>query len=379
MWVVSGCPGSGTNLMMSLLNYAFGNDRILGKKFPQEELIEEMHTKQKNETDYEFETRKYILKKTNDEEKIQKELDHILKTKPNGLWETPYLNNGIRFNFFDSDLLENSATESKKIICKVTPQGLLQSNPKYIDKIIYMIRRPEDIYRSNQSTDKDTIILDKKEIKSSVPETFIYASTTASRWLMKYPEIPVLYVYFDDLILNPVGTLESVGAFFDSVCAWPIDQIRSNANSDLVDSEIIEAEGVWKDALFIYDKFISKEYKDIIEYVQNPKNEIHRKNRRWMCCRIDQPVNEEFCLNCTTKLSVRKNLMQIAEQKEIEWKDEPCVFECAYNLDGELKTIKQSIINNSWSTVVFDEENNVLRIDDFIMSISDLREMLDLK
>ena len=36
MIVVSGCPRSGTSLTMDCMRHAFGEDRIMGKKFPQE-------------------------------------------------------------------------------------------------------------------------------------------------------------------------------------------------------------------------------------------------------------------------------------------------------------------------------------------------------
>ena len=42
MYVVSGCPRSGTSLMMDLMRVAYGEKRLLGKKFPQDEQMEMM-------------------------------------------------------------------------------------------------------------------------------------------------------------------------------------------------------------------------------------------------------------------------------------------------------------------------------------------------
>jgi len=65
--VVSGCPRSGTSLMMDCLRTAFGDDRIIGNKFPQEERVNLGLDKHTEETDDEFAARRYVTDPINTE------------------------------------------------------------------------------------------------------------------------------------------------------------------------------------------------------------------------------------------------------------------------------------------------------------------------
>jgi len=354
MWVVSGCPRSGTSLMMDLLRVTFGEDRILGKKFPQEEHIEEMKKQNELETDQQYATRMYIHEKLRDEEKIKKDLSESKDLNPNGFWEMLYTVQGCYFRFFDADRLETLLTEEKKSICKIVSQGLFQSDPRYIDKIIYMIRHPRAVAKSQERlkrqfpfSEDGKIIIDNEEIKIHTPEMYINVTTMASKWFIKYPNIEVKFVYFDDLISEPKRILTEIQDFlgegnFEKAISQINPKLKRSYPED-IDSPF------WEEAEFIYNRFIKQDYQSIVEYMTNPNLMIHRKNKRWYCCRVGRSVVENECLSCFNNKETKENYKKFAEQQGINWRAEPCVFECGYHPENDPITIEKSILNNNWT------------------------------
>jgi hypothetical protein len=124
MIVVSGCPRSGTSLMMDCLRIAFGEDRILGHKFPQEHGLLEAKKQGEEESDDHYEARMYAM---NRGLAVSGRLNDIERSKdmnPNGFWECRYTVQGVHWHRG----IEVKNTD----ICKIVSQGLFFSDPKYI-------------------------------------------------------------------------------------------------------------------------------------------------------------------------------------------------------------------------------------------------------
>lgn len=355
MFVVSGCPRSGTSLMMDLLRVALGEDRILGKKFPQEEQIEAIREKGEEETDEQYAARMYVFGKTRDEDRIQAELAESKDMNPNGFWEMLYTVQGCHFRFFDADRLEKIEKEEKPSVCKIVSQGLMGTDARYITKMIYMIRHPRAVAKSQERLKRNfpfsedgKFIVNGEEVKIHTPEMYINVTAMAAKYLSKYKDIPVLYVLFDELISNPKDTLEKVREFlgegdFESAVAQ-IEPKLKRSEPEKIDSPF------WEDAEFVFDRFINQDFESIDEYLKDPSRMIHRKNSRWMCVRTMTPKVEDECLNCQKNPIVQENYKKAAEQKGIDWKQEPCIYECAHVFDKPHKTIEESIRNNHWLT-----------------------------
>lgn len=353
MYVVSGCPRSGTSLMMDLMRVALGEDRILGKKFPQEEQIEEIREQGEEETDEQYAVRMYVFKKTRDEEKIMADLAESKDMNPNGFWEMLYTVQGCHYRFFDSDRLEKILTEETPSVCKIVSQGLVGTDPRYITKMIYMIRHPRAVAKSQERlkrqypfSEDGKFIVNGEEVKIHTPEMYINVTAMASRYLNKYKDIPVLYVFFDDLITKPQETLAKVKEFlgegdFEKAAAQ-IEPKLNRSEPENIDSPF------WEDAEFVYDHFINQDFEAIKEYLMEPTRMIHRKNKKWLCVRMMSPKVEDECLHCMNSETVRRNYQKTAEGKKIDWRNEPCIFECAHIVDKPKKTIQDSIRYNHW-------------------------------
>jgi hypothetical protein len=353
MYVVSGCPRSGTSLMMDLMRVALGEDRLLGKKFPQEEQIEAIREQGEEESDAQYAARMYVFDKTRDEEKIMKDLEESKDMNPNGFWEMLYTVQGCHYRFFDADRLEEILSNEKPSVCKIVSQGLVGTDPRYITKMIYMIRHPRAVAKSQERlkrnypfSDDGKFVVNGEEVKIHTPEMYINVTAMAARYLKKYDQIPVLYVYFDDLISKPKETLDKVKEFlgegdFDAAAAQIEPKLKRSEPEDI-------ASPFWEDAEFIYDHFCKQDFDGIQEYLKDQNRMIFRKNRRWLCVRMKTPKVEDECLNCMKSPIVRENYKKTAEKNKIDWRNEPCIFECAHIVDSPKKTIEESIRENHW-------------------------------
>ena len=354
MIVVSGCPRSGTSLMMDLMRVAFGEDRIVGEKFPQDKRRENFLKQGEEESDEHY-AMMYIDSIFYDERK-EEELKETKDMNPNGFWECSFTVQGVKYNFPQSDLLKEIAEEDKGnlSICKIVSQGLIASDPKYIDKIIFMVRHPRAVAKSQERLKRNFPFQGpngerpEDEITIHTPEMFINVTVNACRFLLKYPDIPVKQVMFDDLIENPKETLNGIkdflncGGDFDSAIDQIEPKLRRSKHEDVENT-------LWEDAEFIYEKFINKEYEEILEYASDPTLPMNRERMRWFCPRAGRTVIEKQCVLCKEDETTRKNFKKYAEERGVEWKIEPCPYECGFDPeDDDPMTLEESINNNFW-------------------------------
>jgi hypothetical protein len=370
--IVSGCPRSGTSVMMDCMREIFGDDNIKGSKFPQENRSQ-MREQQEGEEDQYFAIRKYVA----DKHLKDKPDSSYEDMNPNGFWECQYSVQGIKYNFQDREdlkTMEVGNLENAKVV-KVVSQGLLSSDPKYIDKIVYMIRHPRAVAKSQERLKRgfDTKFPDG-EVRNifdgltiHTPEMYIAVTVQACRWLLANSEIPVHFVLFDELMTTPKERLAEIGEFLgtgDFTKAYGVVEPKLNRS---IPEDI--PHDLWEDAEFVYDNFVSKNYQEVLDYFDDPKRSFNREKRSWSCPRYGQQVTERQCKLCRSSSVVRENFKTFAMQKMIDWENEPCFFEVGTDLDREeYLTIKDSIKQNFWVNELWLGINDV-HLDDLDGSI----------
>jgi hypothetical protein len=376
--IVSGCPRSGTSVCMDIQRVAHGDDKILGHKFPQEnrkKQREEMLARLEGENPHMWQIRKYLFEKQEAEQNSKMDEDErdFRDMNPEGFWEMAFTVQGVIYRPQFKELLEG-VLEGDQKICKVVSQGLMDSDPMYLGKIIYMMRHPRQVAKSQERLVRGFNFKDPEtgKIKNALedfkihsPEMYIGVTVQASQFFLNNPDIPVRFFDFDDLIENPEDTIDEMGKFVgygDYTKAYDVVQkkLKRSFPEDIPNP-------LWEDAEFVYDKFynaaniingngIREEaeslFRDIIEYFQDPYN---RDKMNWRCFRAKQQVNETMCRGCISSPAMRANMKSRSESIEGQftkhWSEEPCLFECGFDLDrdkSEYITIEESIKNNFW-------------------------------
>ena len=347
MIVVSGCPRSGTSLMMDLMRTALGEDRILGTKFPREgDLNPEQH---EEEPDHMYQIRQYLWEKNKEE--IIKDFNESKDMNPNGFWEMLYSVQGCYYRFRDADRLDKllKEDESNMSVCKIVSQGLINSDPRFIDKIVYMVRHPRAVAKSQERLKRNFPLKEMEDWVIHTPEMFINVTGLAARWLVKNPK-PVQLVFFDELMTDPKEIMLDLKEFigggdFDKASEKIEPKLNRSKPEDIPNK-------LWEEAENVYEMLCIEDFEGIVEYLKDPKLQIHRSpdKRRWRCLRTGSITVEDQCNNCVASEKVRYNFRKQAESVGIDWRNEPCLFECGMDMDREqYKTIEQSIKENTWN------------------------------
>ena len=354
MIVVSGCPRSGTSLMMDCLRVVFGENRILGSQWPWIDRVNNFKKRGEQESEHLYSLRMYLSKKLNPE--LDASVSKSKDLNPNGFWECPFTVRGIFYQFGMSDMLEQLEAESNESqsICKIVSQGLANSDPNYIDKIIFMMRPPRAVAKSQERlkrvffNDANGVPVDlSDEMKIQTPQMFINVTVAVTRWLLQYSDIPFLLVHFDDLVANPRESFSSIQSFIGSGDFEPAVK-RINPKLKRSKPEDYPSE-LWQDAELVYNRFCAGEYEELLKDMSDGSRPVWRNEANWHCPRLGQQVNIKQCEACRTIETVRKNFRIQAESKMVKWLNEPCPYECGFG-DGDSISIEDSIKNNFWST-----------------------------
>lgn len=355
MYVISGCPRSGTSLMMDLMRVAYGEERLLGTKFPSQDRIEKAEKQRPNESDEKYRIRKYVMDRMKEESKVEKRFEETKDMNPNGFWEMLYTVQGCHYRFGDLDRLDKLLKEEKKSFCKIVSQGLANSDPKYVDKVIFMIRHPRAVAKSQERLRRPGPMgavaqaqIDGENIKIHTPEMFIDVTGMASKWIIRNPEIPIYHVLYDELLEKPEEILDGIQEFIGE--KGNISEASKQINKKLRRSMPEEVDNpLWEDAEFVYEKFLEREYEEIVKYLSKPDIVFNRMKERFTCLRSRIPVNHVICSVCRNKKSTYiDNQKKILEKYNIDWRNEPCIFECGYNYGFKQLTVEESIKHNFW-------------------------------
>lgn len=337
MIIVSGCPRSGTSLMMDCIRLALGEDRIIGKKFPHEERLAKFKEKADGESEEEYAIRMYGYEKF-------KKHDDINSTKdmnPNGFWECRYTVQGVQWHF-GIDISSNK-------VCKIVSQGLFNSDPKYVDKVIYMLRHPREVAKSQEKL-KRQIPIPEEDMKNNnwavhTPEMFIRVTYQAAKWLEANPTIPIIFVKFDELLSDPDAQLKRVGEFLGEGDFYnhPIEKKLYRSKID----DSIKHE-LWPEAEDIYEKMCVQDYAGVIDTFTKNIKKISKDTQMFYCFRRGRPTCHSECISCMNNQNVRENFKKSAS---VDWANEPCAFECGYDYNRDkYLTIEKSVKENFWNS-----------------------------
>lgn len=355
MIVVSGCPRSGTSLMMDCMREVFGEEQIIGTKWPFSEKIKAFRMKGDGESDHRYAMRMYLDDKRNPDR--DREFQKTMDMNPNGFWECPFTVAGVYYRFGMEDFLEEleaekTYNEPNKHICKIVSQGLARSDPRYISKIVFMMRHPRAVAKSQERLkrvffrDDDGRPVDLSEqFQIQTPEMFINVTTSVSHWIRRHPEIPLLLVHFENLINDPLTQFTRIQEFLgtgDFTSA--INRIEPKLNRSI--PEDLEHD-LWEEAEVVYERFCEGDYDGVIEYMSDMTRKTHREHMHWFCPRAGRDVTPRQCEVCKLKPEVRGNFKKYAIAKGIEWHKEPCPYECGFG-PGEPISIEESIAKNFW-------------------------------
>jgi hypothetical protein len=282
------------------------------------------------------------------------DLEKSKDMNPNGFWEMLYTVQGIQYRLNDVERLNRLLAEENKSICKIVSQGLANSDPRFIDKIIYMVRHPRQVAKSQERLKRNTplehdVPIDKNgdEIKVHTPKMYINVTAVASRWVVENPDVPVLQVNFDDLLANPKEELSRISDFLGegdfSKADGVIEPRLKRSNPEPIENAL------WEDAEFIYDRFINKDYQAILDLMEDNKRKSFVSEINLFCTRCNQVMAYNQCKICRSDEHTRNVFKQQATLRGINWGGEPCIFECL-DVDPDVTpvTIKESIENNFW-------------------------------
>lgn len=352
--VVSGCPRSGTSLMMQIMREALGPDRIIGDRFPFEKGAEQERERKDGENDTEYEMRLYTidLERPNAEAEAAETKD----MNPGGFWECIHTSRGlVRRPGPDhrAEAVEILNAKKPKVV-KVVSQGLAGSDPDLISKVVLMMRNPRSVAKSQERLKRDLVFWNEKGqkldlfsgLKVHSPKMFIRVTWDLAYWLTENEDVDILPVLFDDLLQSPAETLANVQRFLgegDFKAAAKI--VNPRLNRSMPEEQ---PSALWPEAEYVYERLKQLDFADIIRYMSDPARQYNIENSGWMCPRMGEVTVAAHCKKCLTDAKFRHNLRAHAEKHERDWKNAPCAYECAYAVDQPLKTIDESIADNHW-------------------------------
>jgi len=340
MIVVSGCPRSGTSLMMQCLRRALGKDRVMGAKFPPQARRERALARAAHE--HQRRTLEYVQQQMGDSERLQKAKD----MNPKGFWECQYSVQGVQWH---PGIEQNMGADT---VCKIVSQGLARSNPAYIDRIIYMLRDPREVAKSQEDLQRGPLPRVAEVFTVHTPRMFVKVTESAAQWLSDYgADIPVLMMDFGALLEDPPGELERVREFLGEgdFSNPPVEQTLHRSKPEDVSHPL------WPAADRMYNLMGKKRWADVHRTRQEYAPQLQREEKMIVCPRRESRSAYGECIKCRTIPRVSRNFRRQAEQDGIDWASEPCTFETGMGLqqdlpDGDYLSIDESARLSHWQT-----------------------------
>lgn len=353
-YVVSGTARSGTSLMMSILLNGLGKHRLIGYKFPQ---FEKYLDKLENETNHEHLIR--LFNESNNplfKEKKQK----AYEMNPQGFWEDPScVVSGLHYIPSKLKIINKIKNAKEPQVLKLDGRGLPKSNPQYINKVIFMLRNPHEVAKSQENLIRDskykmedgTEIDLFENLTPNTPEMFINTNINCAKWFVDNPKVKHITILYDDLLEKPEEVIDKIDKFLldkNSNFKESYKLIRKKLRRSTNFSSEYDEYDLWKEAELVYQFMQYNDYKELIKYSQNNKLEFVKRNKNWICARYESRVFYKTCEQCINNKKFRNRLKNFAEKNKIDWANNPCSYECAFKLDNKLISIDESILNNFW-------------------------------
>lgn len=291
-------------------------------------------------------------------QQIRASHEKMYDMNPNGFFEMEFTVNGINYNQKTSKILKGLREEEKSSFCKIVSQGLVQSDPQYIDKIVYMLRHPRAVAKSQERLTRmpkqQQMLNALKELSEDAytkaihtPEMFIKVTKLACEWLSENTHVPYIIVDYDSLVADPDTHIKRVLDFLGEgdfeKARKVVDKKLKRSNHEDIDHPL------WYDAEYIYEEMKKENFTNIIEHIDNPYSISNQTFTNFVCVRKGAPTNLMKCRLCKQHKRVRDGFKEFAEKRKINWRVEPCAYECEVNADVETPiTIQESIANNFW-------------------------------
>lgn len=386
--IVSGCPRSGTSLCMDTHREMYGEDKIMGSALIDEDVDFNFEKQQaKHLESIKHDGRRtvtaYLMSRAEErfpQRKVRRERrkerkEQAVDMNPNGYWEhLQFSVHGIKYHHNFRDELQKALVEPK--ILKVVSQGLLESDPVYIKKIVYMLRHPRAVAKSQERLQRREVLgKDRQGNKFNLmeravihtPNMFINVTLAAMRFFKDNPNIPVKIIQYENLLTDPDTAIQSIydfngleGDVEAGKAVVDVSLNRSNhqdiENAQWDESEIIHAAMCKLETLFnsgADHKEIVKVIDEVMEYMTKPERETNRANMKFFCLRTKSDVNAADCEMCMSNFDHRENIRKKSEKKIKEgvrdWVDEPCLFETGMDVKRtKYVSIEDSIFLNWW-------------------------------
>lgn len=290
-----------------------------------------------------------------DERSIKK--DKRNRMNPDGFWETPFVVRGISYRNQEMDdfLLNN------RFVMKIVNSGLLTTDPKYIERIVYVLRTPESTIISH----KDVFSIQNKKnadavnapygVRDAMIDLSMYTKglVEAATFFILNPNIPTHFIIYEDLVKN--GSDSSLPGFI-AEGDWEkgFSVIKPKLNRSSVKSEEDDVLAKLSQSTYydlpklLYEAFKAKDFKRVLElnFVHKNYNKEH-----FICPRLGRRVTSRACASCKSDEVAVSKLKWQAEKKGIDWASEPCLWDVQYSpsYEGTRPTVEESINSNHWS------------------------------
>ena len=365
MFIVSGCPRSGTSMMTLILKTMLEPDgyEVLGEKFPQENRFDRKQRrreKKQNETAKQFELREYLMnnrpeiyikEKGERETKIQEQLEETKKMNPMGFWECKYTVNGAQWHLGIDDIC------TPKKICKIVSQGLINTDPRFCEKVIFMLRKPAKVASSQEHLGRENFdkFIGGQRGKGGMTKVhdvtmFIKVTQFAAAWFNRTGVKPLI-VEYDEFTSNPDKGLREICEYLgagDPDLGKPIISEKLKRSED----KKIDPDGSFSEADEIYELMLKYDFQGILNY-RAKKNA--RSQQSFPCLRLKCDTNYNHCVDCKKGGEFAYKMREYAEQQNIDHGKEPCVFECGFDPDryddDSYLSVKESIENSHWKNI----------------------------
>ena len=272
---------------------------------------------------------------------------------PNGFWEHPRFTVGGFKNDHTTREDFKDALSKEFPFCKVVPSALKVTDYNYVGGVVFMIRHPYNVATSQENLKRDGRIVteDGHELNAyegvtvNDPKMFIQQSYDAAKFFIDSGITPLM-VDYEDVLEDPDTEFMRIEEYLGVDMSNAAKTVTKKLNrSKPKPSEHDYSHELWEQAVDIYDLLSIGDFKAIVDLVER---DIARKEMPIPCFRLRMDVQPNFtCKSCMSNAEgFRDSVKKRAEEKGIDWKNEPCAYECYYAEDS--MTVEDSIANNFW-------------------------------
>jgi hypothetical protein len=334
---------------MDLFRVALGEGRILAEKFPMDRGY--FTGQREGEPDGLYSAREYVQQKMRPEKGRAKRLERSRQLNPNGFFEMEWSVRGISYSIARADILKSCKTAPVPV-AKVVSQGLANTDPQYITKIVYLIRNPRSVAKSQENLRGKFPTGAEPErngqrVKENSVNMFCNVNYSAAQWFIANPHAPHMVIEYDELIQNPNGVCADVGRFIGEgdwqTAAGRVDpklkRSEPKANPE-IDYTLADK---------IYSFVRAGNWPAVADAFEADRDKpIDPAQATIVCTRLGRKVVPNECSMCKGHKQTTANYIQAAAKSGIDWAAEPCIRDVATGA----ATIKGSIEENHWLRVI---------------------------